>query len=374
MIKYFFILFQGICLALMCQACSSDNLRDKAAGFPLERFTLVSAEGVQYMAYIDQQNRVIEISGIKNSAAVANVSYRLADDAKIYPEPSSLLEKWPQEAVFTITVRSITTQYLVILKDWEEEKDGGGGDDELTPDPAKWQLAWGDDFEGNEINKNAWSKIPRDISDWNNTMADYDELFEVKDGILTLWGMKNTTHSEDASAYLTGGIWGIDKKSFRLGRIEIRAKFDSAQGFWPALWLLPQGGFSANSGDGELDIVEHLNFDNFVYQTLHSSYTNLVDKTKLPNHVDSPIDVNEYNNYGVEVHEDRVVYLVNNKEMFSYPRLYPEVEGQFPFYNGKEFYVILSAQLGGGWVGAVDPELSPVALYVDWVRFYQEKE
>ena len=30
-------------------------------------------------------------------------------------------------------------------------------------------------------------------------------------------------------------------------------------------------------------------------------------------------------------------------------------------------------QLGGSWVGKVDPEDLPVEMAVDWVRFYQKK-
>ena len=205
-------------------------------------------------------------------------------------------------------------------------------------------------------------------------MASYDELFELNDGILTLWGVQNTNHPEDPSAYLTGGIWGLDKKAFTMGRIDIRAKFDNAQGFWPALWLLPQDGDAPNSYWGELDIVEHLNFDPFVHMTLHSEYTNLVDKVNNPNSVQAPFNEGEFNVYGVEVHQDRVVYLVNNKEVYSYPRLHPEISNQFPFYGNKQFYVILSAQLGGTWVGPVTASHLPAGLYVDWVKCYDAVE
>jgi hypothetical protein len=30
-------------------------------------------------------------------------------------------------------------------------------------------------------------------------------------------------------------------------------------------------------------------------------------------------------------------------------------------------------QLGGSWVGAVDPEDLPVEMEIDWVRFYQKQ-
>lgn len=363
--KYLYLLFCGICLALVCQACDSDN-DNSAPVYPLNQFVLICVDGKQYHAYIDQNTHDAEISGVIYSSSIQNVNYQLAEGGTITPDPKSLLGAWPATVKFTVTVGNSVTEYTLTLKNWQEEPEI-----DLTPDPGKWNLSWEENFDGPEIDWTVWSKVPRDKSDWNNTMASYDELFELNDGILTLWGIQNTEYPEDPSAYLTGGLWGLDKKAFTLGRIDIRAKFDNAQGFWPALWLLPQDGDAPNSGYGELDIVEHLNFDPFVHMTLHSEYTNLVDKVNNPNSVQAPFNAGEFNVYGVEVHEDRVVYLVNNQEVYSYPRLYPEIPGQFPFYGQKQFYVILSAQLGGQWVGPVTAAHLPAGLYVDWVKFYE---
>ena len=46
-------------------------------------------------------------------------------------------------------------------------------------------------------------------------------------------------------------------------------------------------------------------------------------------------------------------------------------EGQFPFV-GKDFYLLLDMQLGGNWVGQVDPADLPVEMEIDWVRFYRK--
>lgn len=366
--KYLYFLFYGICLALVCQACDSDD-EIIFPVYPLNKFVVISADGKEYHAYINQQTHDIEISGVKYSSSIVAVNYQLTEGATIFPDPNSLLSDWPANIKFIVTVGNNITEYTFTLKNWEEEPET-----DLTPDPNKWQLAWEENFDKPEIDWTVWSKIPRNKSDWNNTMASYDELFELNDGILTLWGVQNTNHPEDPSAYLTGGLWGLDKKAFTMGRIDIRAKFDSAQGFWPALWLLPQDGDAPNSGYGELDIVEHLNFDPYVHMTLHSEYTNLVDKVNTPNAVQAPFNEGEFNIYGVEVHEDKVVYWVNNKEVYSYPRLYPEIPGQFPFYGQKQFYVILSAQLGGQWVGSVTAAHLPAGLYVDWVKCYDAIE
>ncbi len=65
---------------------------------------------------------------------------------------------------------------------------------------------------------------------------------------------------------------------------------------------------------------------------------------------------------------------MNDRRTFSYPRIETDKDGQFPF-NDQEFYLLLDMQLGGNWVGEVDPPNGlPVEMYIDWVRFYGIKE
>ena len=90
------------------------------------------------------------------------------------------------------------------------------------------------------------------------------------------------------------------------------------------------------------------------------------------NHVTANIDVDSYNVYSAEVYADSIVFLVNNLRTYAYPRVEEAGPAQFPF-NEFDYYVILSAQLGGSWVGEVDPDHLPVELSIDWVRFYQKK-
>jgi beta-glucanase (GH16 family) len=44
---------------------------------------------------------------------------------------------------------------------------------------------------------------------------------------------------------------------------------------------------------------------------------------------------------------------------------------QYPF--GKPFYLLLDTQIGGSWVGEIDPKDYPVEMEIDWVRYYQRK-
>lgn len=46
-------------------------------------------------------------------------------------------------------------------------------------------------------------------------------------------------------------------------------------------------------------------------------------------------------------------------------------EGQYPFY--QPYYLLIDMQLGGSWVGGVDPKDLPVEMLVDWVRYYEKE-
>ncbi len=233
----------------------------------------------------------------------------------------------------------------------------------------RWKLVWEDDFNGTSFDTEVWSKIPRGTSDWNNTMADSDELFEVRDGKLILKGIA-TGDSQDP--YHTGGLWTSGKQGFMGGKLEIRAKLNSGQGAWPAIWLMPFKQQESWPLEGEIDIMEHLNYDNIVYQTVHSNYTwNLGHKEG--SHKTTNIDPNGFNTYGVEIQEDKVRFYVNGVKTFDYKKD-PNIEeskGQFPFY--REMHLILSMQLGGGWVGQVNASNLPLEMEIDWVRHYQKE-
>lgn len=237
-----------------------------------------------------------------------------------------------------------------------------------------WKLMWSDEFNGSEIDWNIWSKVPRATPDWKKYMSDWDSLYAVKDGKLMLWGINNRTQHIDTVCFLTGGIWSMSKKSFGNGRLEICAKLDAAQGFWPAIWLLPEIPNRIWPQGGEIDIMEHLNFDTIIYQTVHSCFTmNAAIKEKPQSSGTTVCYPNQYNVFAVERYHDSIVFYLNNQRTFCYQRIETSETEQFPF-SDYPFYLILSAQLGGNWVGTVSPEQLPVAMQIDWVRFYERTE
>ena len=240
------------------------------------------------------------------------------------------------------------------------------------PSPAEWKLVWEDNFDqADSFDPVSWSKIPRGTSDWNNYMSDFDSCYAMRDGKLVLRGLVNYSLPTDTAPYVTGGVYTKDKVGFNNGRLEIHAKLNGATGAWPAFWLLPQD--AKWPGGGEIDIMERLNNDSIAFQTVHSLYTfNLGIKDNTNHGSTGVIDPNDFNTYTVEMYADSLVFFINDTRTFAYPRIETDKEGQYPF-NDSQFYLLLDMQLGGSWVGAVDPEDLPVEMEIDWVRFYQKQ-
>ncbi len=232
------------------------------------------------------------------------------------------------------------------------------------------RVTWEENFNQQTLDTSRWSKIPRGRSDWDRHMSDFDSCYAMRDGKMILRGIKNTSVSNDTSKHLTGGIYTKNKVGFGFGRLEIRAKLSGAKGAWPAIWMLAQNGKWPH--DGEIDIMERLNFETIAYQTIHSHF---IDDLKIKDPKPGATGViypDRFNTYALEKYPDSLVLFINDKRTFAYPRIQTDKEGQFPFDKHK-YYLLIDMQLGGSWVGPVDQKDLPVEMEIDWVRFYEFK-
>lgn len=234
-----------------------------------------------------------------------------------------------------------------------------------------YRMIWKEDFKGRSIDNDKWSKITRGKSDWNRYMSSHESLYEIKKGKLILHGVVNNgIEPNDTARFLTGGIFTKGKFTMRQGKVEVRAKLEAALGAWPAIWMLPEKGKWPNAG--EIDILERLNHDDFVYQTVHTYYTHILNEKKNPPHTaKAKINPDGYNVYGVEILPDKIVFSVNGKVTHTYPKIDTDKEGQFPF--GTPYYILIDMQIEGAWVGKANIEELPVKMMIDWVKVYERK-
>lgn len=236
----------------------------------------------------------------------------------------------------------------------------------------EWKLVWKEEFKGKKLDSRSWTRYARNGgSDWDRHMSGLDSLCRVKNGVLQLWGINTPEGYDDNRPFLTGGVGSKGKRAVRNGRFEVRARYDCGEGFWPAIWLMPDTTIRHPYG-GEIDIMEHLNFDNIVFQTVHTPHTLFKYEPAIQNYVMVPIKKEEFNTYVVEINNSEIVFYLNGEKTFSYKNQEPELKEQFPF-NNYPFYIILSAQLGGSWVGKVNPKDLPVKMEIDYVKFYEKR-
>lgn len=248
-----------------------------------------------------------------------------------------------------------------------------GPDDVSSVSNKNWDLVWEDSFDDSVLDTTKWNVIKRNTADWGNYMSDHPDCIILKDGKLYLRGIVNLDRPEDTAKYLTGGVNTKGKFAFQYGKVEIHAKLESAKGAWPAMWMLAdKPKYGAYPRNGEIDLMEHLNYENKIYQTVHSYYTlELKQKKNLQYYATTEVNTEEYNTYGLEWYPDKLMFTLNGKNTFTYPRIKDVDPSQWPF--DQPFYIMIDQQLGGSWVGKVDPDDLPVQMIVDWVRVYREK-
>ncbi len=236
--------------------------------------------------------------------------------------------------------------------------------------PLNFQLVRVEEFDGGALDDALWSRIGRGRADWNRHMSKRPDLIAVKDGILYAYGKRNDDRSADPRPFLTGGITTRGKFALQYGKVEIRCKLKGQQGAWPAIWMMPEKPTRGWPADGEIDILERLNFDGYVYQTVHSAWTREHPTEPLWSRR-AAVNAEAWNVYGFEWTPELLVWTVNGVPTHVYPNTHTHPD-QYPWTT--PFYLKIDMQLGGDWVGAVDESTLPTEMLVDWVKFYALRE
>lgn len=236
---------------------------------------------------------------------------------------------------------------------------------ESFPDKEQYRLVWSEDFDTDTLDTTLWSMVPQQPYDWARHMtSDYPHLIELSDGTLKL----RADYDRESGRYITAGIWGKGKQEITGGWIDVRARYDSGQGFWPAIWMLGYAPDKRWPHNGEIDIMEHLNHDSIVYQTVHTPLTEQEGYAGPPKGGVIEVDTSGFNVYSTVITSGAIYLLVNGQLCHTFPRLGDEVK-QYP-YATYPLYLILSAQIGGSWVGEPVPPQEPLTLEIDYIRHY----
>lgn len=239
--------------------------------------------------------------------------------------------------------------------------------------PVTWRMVFSDEFNATgNFDASKWMYCPRQTSAWNRYLTSSPD-YVYQDGSNLVLKMDNAVIAGDNVPYHSGGVQSSTKFSIRYGKVEVRAKFKKGQGSWPAIWMMPEvpvayGGWP---NSGEIDIMEHVNNENVIYNTIHNAAVTNASGGSTASHAAS-YNPNDYNLYGIIWTPSSIEFYVNNVLTYTYSRQAGATSAQWPF--DRPFYLILNQSGGLGWPGPITNADLPFNMQVDWVHIYKQEE
>jgi hypothetical protein len=219
------------------------------------------------------------------------------------------------------------------------------------PDPAKWEITFSDDFNGDKLNWDVWQSSKNET--WGRLLSSrWPENAVVTDGLLRLMTRKGKRGGKE---WTSAFIW---TKSFKqkYGYWEARCRYAGASGLNNAFWMHPG---KAKKGEGfEIDVNEG-HYPDVVNMTLHQD--------GLPSNSESwhaGMDLSkDFHVYAVAWNEKELTYYFDGREVDRKPNAKAHLEVPVMFSTA----VIT-------WAGPVTDALDGKSMDVDWVRVYRRKD
>jgi beta-glucanase (GH16 family) len=237
-----------------------------------------------------------------------------------------------------------------------------------TAQTAGWQLVWSDEFNGPSIDTSAWGY---EIGYIRNQELQYytnrPENARIETGNLVIEARRDNWNGH---AYTSASLNTHRKKSWKYGRIEMRAKLVYGKGMWPAFWAMGETG--SWPACGEIDIMEMVGFgggvgDNVLWGTIHwddNGHTSSGDSTKLS----AGKFADAYHVFGIEWDSVQIRWTLDSSQYFSTP-----ITGAAQSEFHQRFWILVNLAVGGTWPGSPDSStVFPQQYLVDWIRVYQK--
>lgn len=248
--------------------------------------------------------------------------------------------------------------------------------------PAGWQLVWADEFDVDGLpNPAKWGYDTfRNKEGWYNNELQYYSGARLKNSRAESGKLVIETHREElksasdwgGQAYTSARLVTSGKAAWTYGAYEIRAKLPCGRGTWPAIWMLADKANMQWPDDGEIDIMEHVGFDEgVVHGTIHTGAFNHTKNTQKAAQTRLPDLCQAFHRYQLVWTQDAVTIGVDDRAYFRFVNDGKGKKANWPFDAPQ--YLLLNTAVGGSWGGArgVDDSVYPVRMEVDYVRVWQ---
>jgi|GEM_PF-2750429 len=214
-----------------------------------------------------------------------------------------------------------------------------------------WVLEWEDGFNGGAIDAGSWNIVSAAPYKNNELQTYRASNVSVSDGCLRI------ISSVEKKKYYSGQVSTENKKLFKYGKIEIRAKLPSGKGIFPAFWLVPQSGRRYP----EIDIVEYLGKEpGSIWNVFH--YPTPGGHETCFYQVKGKRFDTRFHVYTIEWLPGSLKWFIDGAETFSVKNHVPD----------EKMFLIINTAVGGDWPG--DPGNSkkfPRRMLIDYVRYYK---
>ncbi|GAB4329833.1 MAG: hypothetical protein OHK0038_03930 [Flammeovirgaceae bacterium] len=242
-----------------------------------------------------------------------------------------------------------------------------------TPETYEgYTLVWKDEFKGTTLSSDWTHETGTGTGGWGNNELQFyrAENTVVQNDLLIITAKKEDFGGQQ---YTSSRIITRGKRSFKYGRIDIRAVMPEGQGIWPALWMLGENISSVGWPKcGEIDIMEMIGGsptnDKTVHGTAHwdnngshasfgKSYVKESGKLSENFHVYSII----WDETKIRWYFDDILYNTIDITPADLNEL-----------KDNHFFFIFNVAVGGNWPGAPNESTKfPQRMAVDYVRVFQ---
>jgi beta-glucanase (GH16 family) len=237
-----------------------------------------------------------------------------------------------------------------------------------------YTLAWNDEFSGTTLDLNNWNQeIGNGTNGWGNNELEYytnsTKNTFVSNGNLVIEARKESIGGFN---YSSGRMTTQNKKTFKFGRIDIRAKLPVGKGIWPALWMLGTNITSVSwPACGEIDIMELIGtYPGRIHGTIHWKPVNGTNTSKGAEYnLPSGDFSQQFHVFSIIWSQDTITWLVDDKPFLTTTKA-DLGAANYPF-NAHQFF-IFNVAVGGNWPGPPDAgTVFPQRMFVDYVRVFQ---